>query len=142
MLWPCQQTRWQSLGKVAERICYRACTVCEPFSGLDLGCWGFLKLVRKAFEMGLGKGLLRMCLGMAIRSCNDFAIIRHSLAATLKEWEKPRSALWPKCHHGGGHVHLLVPPLSAKGVVEVSWFLFTFFLYPYMTPDTTEQLED
>lgn len=54
--------------------------LCEPFLGLDLGCWGFLKLVRKAFEMGLGKGLLRMRLGVVIRSCNDFAIIRPSLA--------------------------------------------------------------
>lgn len=93
--------------------------------GLSEGEDGWQRLVRKAFEMGLGRGLLRMPFGVVIRVCRGFAFIRHSLAATLKEWEKkPKSAAWPKClhatHHGSGRVHLLVPALSAKGVVEVS----------------------
>lgn len=65
-----------------------------------------------------------MPFGVAIRGCRDFAFIRHSLAAALREWEKkPKSAVWPNCpcatHHGSGRVHLLVPAPSAKGVVEV-----------------------
>lgn len=91
---------------------------------LSEGKDGWQRLVRKAFEMGLGRGLLRIPFGMVIRGCRDFAFIRHSLAATLKEWKKPKSAAWPKrlhaTHHGGGHVHLLVLAVSAKGVVEVS----------------------
>lgn len=60
--------------------------------GLSEGEDGWQRLVRVAFEMGLGRGLLRTPFGMAIRGCRDFAFIRRSLAATVKGWEKkPKS---------------------------------------------------
>lgn len=79
-------------------------------------------LVRKASEMGLQRGLLRTPFGLVIR---DFAFIRHSLAAALKELEKkPGSATWHKCLDamscGDGHVHLLLPPPSTARALEVS----------------------
>lgn len=48
--------------------------------GLSEDKAGWQRLVKKAFEMGLGRGLLRMPFGMVVRGCRSFAFFRHSLA--------------------------------------------------------------
>lgn len=114
------------MGKVAERACYRACTLLEP-------CWvwawaaegkdGWEEFVQEASGMGLGRRLLRMPF------CDDQGLqgigLHRAVGAARQEWEKmPKSVMWPKylcgtpC--GGDRVHVLLLASSAKGVVKVN----------------------